>query len=165
MDRKRPLDQFKRAAAGRLRRRTTAAEDRLWRDLRRVPVIGSHFRRQVPIGPYVADFACLSERLVVELDGGHHGEDAQSRRDGERTAWLEGEGYRVLRFWNREVLENLEGVLDTIYAAVHGSLAAEPGERRRSVPAAHPTPPPRDVPPSRRESDGSAGTVDKNANV
>lgn len=122
MDRSRPLDHLKRAAARRLRERATRAEVLLWRSLERVPVANTHFRRQVPIGRYVVDFACLAARLVIELDGGHLAEAEQVKADADRTAWLESEGYRVLRFWNREVEENLEGVLDTIHAAIHGSL-------------------------------------------
>jgi len=86
---------------------------------------GTHFRRQVPIGPYVADFACLAARLVIELDGGHHSRADVGRRDQQRQKWLEAEGYRVIRFWNGEVRDNLEGVLDTIYNALYGALDAE----------------------------------------
>jgi very-short-patch-repair endonuclease len=119
------LRNFRLARARALRTRATEPEQVLWRALKRVPALGTHFRRQVPIGPYVADFACLRARLVIELDGGHHSEDATMARDTRRTAWLEQEGYRVLRFWNAELSDNLEGVLDTIYAALHGGLAAE----------------------------------------
>lgn len=125
MDRPRPLDHVKRAAARRLRKRATGAEVLLWRAIERVPLADTHFRRQVPIGRYVVDFACLSIRLVIELDGGCHAEAGQVKADADRTAWLESEGYRVLRFWNREVEENLEGVLDTIYATIHGSLGEQ----------------------------------------
>ncbi|MFC7396738.1 endonuclease domain-containing protein [Chelatococcus sp. GCM10030263] len=119
------LRKFRVARAKALRARTTEPEQVLWRALKRVPTLGTHFRRQVPIGPYVADFACLRVKLVIELDGGHHSEEATVARDTRRTAWLEQEGYRVLRFWNAELSDNLEGVLDTIYAALHGGLAAE----------------------------------------
>jgi very-short-patch-repair endonuclease len=152
----RPLDHIKRASARRLRQRATPAEVRFWKALERLPIDGSHFRRQVPIGPYVVDFACLSVRLVVELDGGHHGEPEQSRRDAARTAWLEAEGYRVLRFWNDEVQSNVNGVLDTIYAALHGSLAAVSAiDSDRLSPRPHPTPSLRDDPPPRGEGDPS----------
>jgi very-short-patch-repair endonuclease len=149
----RPLDHVKRASARRLRQRTTPAEVRLWKALDRLPITGTHFRRQVPIGPYVVDFACLSARLVVELDGGHHGEPEQSRRDAARTAWLRAEGYRVLRFWNDEVQSNLNGVLDTIYAELHGSLAAPPAIDSASLSS---PPPPHPV-ASRRPSPSRGG--------
>ena len=75
--------------------------------------MASHkFRRQQPIGPFIVDFYCHSERLVVELDGGHHSE--QMSHDRNRTHWLEERGYRVLRFWNNDVLRNTESVLETI---------------------------------------------------
>jgi very-short-patch-repair endonuclease len=80
-----------------LRRNATGAERALWRALKRVPVYGSHFRRQVPIGPYVADFACLRARLVIELDGGHHAQDDVRAKDEVRSRWLEREGFRVIR--------------------------------------------------------------------
>jgi very-short-patch-repair endonuclease len=88
-------------------------------------VYGSHFRRQVPIGSYVADFACLKARLLIELDGGHHSQDGIATKDEARTRWFEGEGYRVVRFWNAELSENMNGVLDTIYAALYGSPQSE----------------------------------------
>ncbi len=72
------------------------------------------FRRQYPIGPYVADFFCLQARLVVELDGGGHAREQQRRGDAARTAYLESRGYRVLRFWDNEVLTNVDGVLERI---------------------------------------------------
>jgi very-short-patch-repair endonuclease len=70
----------------------------------------------VPLGDYVVDFACLEARLVVEVDGGQHGE--QGKRDAARTAWLEAQGFRVLRFWNNEVLGNTDGVIETIRRAL-----------------------------------------------
>ena len=88
---KRPISDFKRKAAKALRENTTTAEDVLWRHLRRVEINGSHFRRQVVIGPYIADFACLAERLIVEVDGSQHGDDEGLRRDDVRTRWLNSE--------------------------------------------------------------------------
>jgi very-short-patch-repair endonuclease len=90
----------------------------LWQRLRHLDVAGSHFRRQATIGPYFADFACHAARLVIEIDGGQHNEAAGLARDAKRTAELESRGYRVLRFWNNEVLGNVEGVMVTIAAAV-----------------------------------------------
>jgi very-short-patch-repair endonuclease len=99
-----------------LRREMTEAERRLWLMLRMRQVRGMRFRRQVPIGRYIADFACHEARLVVEVDGGQH--DAAAMDEAERRRFLEGEGYRVLRFWNNEVLGNPEGVVVTIAAAL-----------------------------------------------
>jgi very-short-patch-repair endonuclease len=118
---RRTIDSFRRDNARQLRANTTGAEMRLWRQLRRSPVLGSHFRRQVPIGPYVADFACMAARLVIEVDGSQHGDIAVKTRDDARTRWLEREGYRVIRFWNNDLTENMQGVLEVIHAAVHGS--------------------------------------------
>ena len=122
-DRATDLSRFRRATAKRLRANTTDAERKLWHALKNVPVEGTHFRKQVPIGPYVADFVCLAARLIIELDGGHHSRDDVAVKNRMRQDWLEAEGYRVLRFWNGEVSSNLDGVLDTIYATLHGSLA------------------------------------------
>lgn len=94
-----------------LRRASTDAEKRLWRHLRDRKLAGAKFRRQVPIGSYVADFVCLEARLVVEVDGGQH---AVPGVDAARTAYLESEGFRVLRLWNRDVLTNIEGVITSI---------------------------------------------------
>jgi very-short-patch-repair endonuclease len=107
------------ANARRLRSDMTEAEKRIWYLLRRRQFGGLNFRRQAPIDPYIVDFACLSIRLVIELDGGQH--DADAEEDARRTAWLESQGYRVLRFWNNEVFENLDGVLQTISSACGAS--------------------------------------------
>jgi very-short-patch-repair endonuclease len=131
---KRPISEFKRKTAKNLRANTTAAEDILWRHLRRLEIKGSHFRRQVPIGPYVADFACLKERLIIEVDGSQHGEDDNSRHDEVRTRWLNSEGYRVMRFWNNDVMSNTESVME----AIHDASAVTPPR----LPAAGDPPPP-----------------------
>jgi very-short-patch-repair endonuclease len=99
-----------------LRRNQTDAEARLWFHLRRRQLDGFGFRRQHPIGPYIVDFACLAEKLIVELDGGQHAE--QVTADEQRTKWLEGRGYRVIRFWNNDVLQNTDGVLQNILATL-----------------------------------------------
>jgi very-short-patch-repair endonuclease len=97
-----------------LRSRLTEAEQALWQRLRRQQLQGERFRRQVPLGPYVADFVCFEQRLVIELDGGQH---ADSTKDSVRDAWLLSQGFRVLRFWNNDVLRNMEGVLQvTLHA-------------------------------------------------
>jgi very-short-patch-repair endonuclease len=100
----------------RLRSEMTDAENHLWTRLRRKQIGGYRFRRQVPIGPYVVDFACLHSWLAIEVDGGQHGEAIE--RDDRRTAWLESRGFRVLRFWNNEVLQQTDGVLERINKAL-----------------------------------------------
>jgi very-short-patch-repair endonuclease len=97
-----------------LRREKTEAERKLWRELRELNRQGFHFRQQAPLGPYIADFADHGTKLVIELDGGQHGEPAGLRTDATRTRWLEANGYRVLRFWNNDVLANTLFVMDTI---------------------------------------------------
>jgi len=92
-----------------LRRRQTDAERRFWLLLRDRRLQGWKFRRQVPLGPYIADFYCAAAKLIVELDGGQHA--AQTKQDQQRTSWLESQDYAVLRFWNHDVLANTEGVL------------------------------------------------------
>ena len=99
-----------------LRINMTDAERKLWSLVRRKQLQGFRFRRQVPLGRYVADFACMSARLVIELDGGQHAD--RSEYDQHRTAWLNGKGFRVLRFWNDEVFTNADGVLETIRLAL-----------------------------------------------
>jgi very-short-patch-repair endonuclease len=96
-----------------LRSELTAAETHLWQHLRARQVCGKKFRRQHPIGNYILDFACIDAKLAIEVDGGQHNE-LQSH-DNQRTAWLEMQGWKVLRFWNNEVLENIEGVLEVIF--------------------------------------------------
>jgi very-short-patch-repair endonuclease len=90
----------------------TVAERRVWQILRLHQMKGYKFRRQVPIGRYIADFVCHGARLIVEIDGGQH--DRSSSEERSRTHFLKGQGYRVLRFWNNEVLENPDGVYKTI---------------------------------------------------
>jgi very-short-patch-repair endonuclease len=97
----------------------------LWRALKELPVDGTHFRRQAPIGPYVVDFFCPAKRLILELDGGHHNEDETAKRDSERQLWLEREGYHVIRFWNSEITGDLTAVLERIYVELYGSRDAE----------------------------------------
>ena len=103
-----------------LRKRMSDGERKLWWALRERRMDGVRFRRQHPIGRYIADFVCLEKRLVVEVDGGHHTEDAQAAHDAERDRWLRSEGYRVLRIPTIEVSGNFNGVLDTIWAELQG---------------------------------------------
>ncbi|MDI1264325.1 MAG: endonuclease domain-containing protein, partial [bacterium] len=116
---------IRRAAAKRLRENTTPHERILWRALKELPVEGTHFRRQAPIGPYIVDFLCPAKRLIVELDGGHHNEDATAQRDTERQSWLEQERYRVIRFWNSDVANELGAVMEKIYVELYGAREAE----------------------------------------
>ena len=106
-----------------LRRDVTEAEKKLWQHLRQPPFKQHHFRRQATIGPYFADFASHKLRIVIEIDGGQH---AVSASDGERTRYLDANGYRVLRFWNNEVFENISGVLSTIDTAIHADRPPTP---------------------------------------
>jgi very-short-patch-repair endonuclease len=100
-----------------LRGAMTDAECLLWRHLRGRQMDGCRFRRQHPFGKYIVDFVCLEARLIVEVDGGQHAmNEAADRR---RTAWLEGQGFRVVRFWNHEVLGEIETVAEAIWQALH----------------------------------------------
>ncbi|RXH01479.1 endonuclease domain-containing protein [Bradyrhizobium zhanjiangense] len=125
---------IRRAAAKKLRANTTPHERILWRALKELPMDGSHFRRQAPIGPYVVDFFCPAKRLIIELDGGHHNEDDTAARDLDRQRWLENEAYRVIRFWNSEIAADLTAVLERIYVELYGSREAEttPFKHRRT---------------------------------
>ncbi len=109
-------DQPRIARARLLREQSTDVERRLWSILRRHQLAGLKFKRQAPIDRYFADFACFEARLVIELDGGQHSD--QAARDANRTRAIEACGWKVIRFWNNEVIENLDGVADTILAEV-----------------------------------------------
>jgi very-short-patch-repair endonuclease len=101
-----------------LRRNETAAEIKLWEALRAKRLHGFKFVRQLPIGSYIADFACRSQMLIVEVDGATHGEANELAHDAQRTRFLERQGWRVLRVWNIDVFENLTGVCDSILLAL-----------------------------------------------
>jgi very-short-patch-repair endonuclease len=103
----------------RLRREQTEAESLLWQNLRAKRLNGAKFRRQHPIGDHIVDFCCLRHQLVIEIDGGQHAEEAE--KDAARTARLEARGFKVIRFWNDDVLRNLEGVLTSIADALRAS--------------------------------------------
>ena len=109
-----PDRQKLKARARAMRNEPTPAERALWRELRNGQLDGLKFRRQVPLGRYIADFACMYPRLIVEADGGQH---AESEDDARRDEWLTAQGFRVLRFWNVEVQNETEGVLTAIRAA------------------------------------------------
>jgi very-short-patch-repair endonuclease len=106
------------AFARELRQKQTDAERVLWARLRNEQIEGVKFRRQQPIGPYIVDFAGFKRKLVIEIDGGQHNREELRGRDEARTKWLEERGYQVLRFWNNDVLMNMEGVLERIRVAL-----------------------------------------------
>ncbi|HEX5128041.1 MAG TPA: endonuclease domain-containing protein [Rhodocyclaceae bacterium] len=99
-----------------LRSTMTLAEKKLWAALRNRQLAGQRFRRQHPVGTYIADFACVEAGLIVEADGGQHADEVSY--DERRTAFMEQHSFRVLRFWNNEIMENLEGVLLRIVEAL-----------------------------------------------
>jgi very-short-patch-repair endonuclease len=122
-----PLDR-----ARTLRRLSTDAEKRLWAALRNRRLDGWKFRRQTWIGPYVADFVCTEAGLVIEADGGQHAEAVAY--DTQRSGWLAEEGFRVLRFWNNDVLTNTDGVLRAILGALRAT-PHPPTAARRAPPS------------------------------
>ncbi|MGE0809759.1 MAG: DUF559 domain-containing protein [Immundisolibacter sp.] len=137
-----PLPAALIAFARQLRGTATDAETLLWRLLRDRRVAGAKFRRQHPFPPYILDFYCHEHRLAIELDGGHHSEEAHQSRDAQRSEYLARYGIRVLRFWNNEVLQQTEAVMEAIYQAVSGGGEPSPptplpqGEGSGSLPQA-----------------------------
>jgi len=129
MSQQRAADQTRQRARS-LRTAMTGPEHRLWWCLRAHRLNGLSIRRQVPIGPYVVDFLCPAARLIIELDGGGHTQEAQTQHDQNRTAWLTARGYRVLRFWNGEVHGNLNGVCETILTVAKERLRQTTGAFR-----------------------------------
>jgi very-short-patch-repair endonuclease len=109
---------LQKSRARKLRKNLTDVENKLWSRLRGRQLSGVKFRRQHPIGPFIVDFCCVERRLVVELDGGQHAE--RNTADERRTRLVERFGYRVLRFWDNEVLSNLDGVLERINEVLEG---------------------------------------------
>ena len=142
MNRKERLRDIRVPRARRLRQDVTEAERKIWLHLKRLFPGKSHFRRQTTIGPYFTDFACHAKRLIIELDGGQHAEEVQSQRDAKRDAYLRSNGYRVLRFWNNDVMHNIEGVLEVIAKAISA-----------------PVPPPL-TPPHRKRGEGKSAVAD-----
>jgi len=126
--RERGRKQVLRARAKQMRRQPTPAEHRLWQILRAKRLAGYKFKRQLPIDGYIADFACPARRLIIEADGGQHSDKAY---DEQRDAYLSGQGFRVLRFWNNDLFENEEGVLTSILDALQAPL---PARLRRASP-------------------------------
>ena len=125
-----------RVMARALRNNPTDTERALWRHLRQRRFKGLKFRRQQPIGPYIVDSVCLERKLILEVDGGQHAVSAQDLR---RTSWLEGRGFRLLRFWNNQVLSEMEAVTKAIWEALScpplGDVACQNG-----TPHLHPPP-------------------------
>ncbi len=119
------VDQALKLNARRLRANMTDAERKLWHSLRQRQLLGCRFRRQVVIGGFIVDFVCLESRLVIEVDGGQH---CGSAADVNRDEVLTRNGFRVMRFWNNEVIDNLIGVLEVIARAL------------RQTPPSHPSP-------------------------
>jgi very-short-patch-repair endonuclease len=113
---------FRRARAKVMRREPTEAEKRFWWEVKDRRLYGHKFRRQRAIGPFIVDFVCLERHLVVEIDGGQHLEAADY--DAQRSAILEAHGFRVVRFWNSEVLMNMEGVIDAVLAELGGEAGS-----------------------------------------
>jgi len=102
-----------------LRARSTDAERKLWRRLHGRQMAGVKFRRQTPIGRYIVDFVSFDVRIIIELDGGQHAATPQLQRDATRDRWFEKQGFLVLRFWNTDVLLNMDGVLSVILDTIH----------------------------------------------
>ncbi|MGX5804066.1 endonuclease domain-containing protein [Bradyrhizobium sp. Arg314] len=107
-----PSRQRKNAKS--MRRAMTDAELKLWNELRAHRLMGMSFRRQVPIGPYIVDFACSAHRLIVEVDGSQHADVDHSRRDDERSAYLSASGWTILRFWNDDVIRDIDNLCQHI---------------------------------------------------
>ena len=122
-----------------LRKTTTDAEALLWWALRDFRRTGFAFRRQVAVGPYVADFLCRKADLIVELDGDQHARDEQIAHDAVRDAWLAQQGYRILRFWNADVFRDLDSVVVAIDGAVR-ERAAPPSDLAPRRVASPPSP-------------------------
>ena len=106
MKRPQPISQ-----ARDLRQKETESEQILWSWLRNNQLNGAKFRRQQPLGNYVVDFVCFDKKLIIEIDGGRHNDDQFIEKDKERTRFLHSEGFRVIRFWNNDVLTNIDGVI------------------------------------------------------
>ena len=117
-----------------LRTNQTEAEQRLWYHLRAHRFMDLKFKRQKPMGRYIVDFVCVERRLIIELDGGQHAE--QVVYDQHRDAWLRSQGYTVLRFWNNEVMQQLEGVLEQIRLTL--TLSPSPSPERSPSPQSSP---------------------------
>ena len=143
------VDYRKRRLAQRLRANVTDAERKTWYLIRDRRILGAKFRSQQVIGPYVVDFFCAKFGLIIEIDGSQHAEE-QADYDASRTRWLESRGYRVIRFWNLDVLRGPRSVAEAIYHALGERGAREP------PPSAAPRRPP--PPQGGRGSEGGASS-------
>lgn len=114
-----------------LRKRPTEAEKLLWKHLKLKQMKGLKFRRQQPIDNYIVDFVCLEKRIVIELDGGHHAE--QTEMDTKRDLYLKKQGFVILRFWNNDVYQNIEGVLDIIIQNCSNHPPLNPLQSREGI--------------------------------
>ena len=123
-----PVNEKNRRNAKAMRRVMTDDELKLWNEIRAHRLMGLGFRRQVPIAGYIIDFACPAKRLIVEVDGSQHGEDENAGKDAVRTARLEQDGWTVLRFWNDDVIRDIEAICDHIVVAAR--LMAEDAARQ-----------------------------------
>jgi len=121
-----------RQKARQLRKNSTDAERKLWQHLRSRQFGRWKFRRQFPVGQYIVDFVCIDLKLIIEIDGSQHAE--QIIYDSKRTSFLQSKGYRVVRFWNNEVLENISGVLETL------ALTLTLSQRERELKLLSPSP-------------------------
>ena len=121
-----------RTRARELRHNATPSERMLWRELSARKILGVRFNRQVPIGPFICDFVSRSAKLIIEVDGGQHG--WRTDEDAVRTRYLEDRGYRVIRFWNSDVLERLEGVVAEIEAVIAALPSPNPSRKREGNP-------------------------------
>ncbi|WP_022721867.1 endonuclease domain-containing protein [Rhodopseudomonas sp. B29] len=140
------VSSSQRRHARELRKKSTDAERLMWSALRDKQLDGFSFKRQVPIGPYITDFACHAKKLVVEIDGGQHFADDAERSDAARTAAIEARGFRVIRFSNADVMSNRAGVLQSIATELAASALtptlSRKRERERAERGAKPRPEP-----------------------
>ena len=121
------------AVARMLRKNMTDVEKLLWKHLRQKQLNGFKFRKQSPIGPYVADFVSFDRKLIIELDGGQHA--SQNTYDSKRDKWFQSQGFKTLRFWNNEVLQNLEGIKTVILKSLSPHLVPPPQGGRTAWPS------------------------------
>ncbi|MER9583763.1 endonuclease domain-containing protein [Mesorhizobium sp. M0276] len=127
-----PSRQRKNAKS--MRRVMTDAELKLWNELRAHRLMGLSFRRQVPIGPYIVDFACSDKKLIIEVDGSQHADAEHFERDSERSAYLKSSGWTILRFWNDDVIRDIDNVCQHIVIEAGLAGAEMPaGERAREA--------------------------------
>ena len=143
-----------------VRRRETDAEKKLWSRIRDRQIDGWKFKRQVPCGPYILDLFCFEAALVIEIDGGQHA-DMRAEHDQMRTAYLEAVGLKVLRFWNSDVLDNIDGVLEAIYLALGQQQAPSPGALRRPKSTSTPSEARRPLPEGRGNAAVSGKAISK----